>query len=132
MNKVMLIGNLGADPQIKYIPDGTPVARFSIATNSRWTDRESGEKKSKTEWHRIIAWRGLAELCAEYLKKGSKVFVCGKMQTRSWVKDGITRYITEINISEIEFLSRPKNDGSNEIPPPMEAPPETDCDDIPF
>ncbi len=137
MNKVMLIGNLGVDPKLRYTPDGTPVANFSIATNSRWTDKESGEKKSKTEWHRIVAWRKTGELCAEYLQKGSKVYIGGKIQTRSWEKDGITRYITEVVVNEVEFLGRPgdgsKRDLTNlEGPTNMDIPPEELDDDIPF
>jgi single-strand DNA-binding protein len=132
MNKVMLIGNLGAYPKLRFTPDGIPVANFSIATNTRWTDKESGDKKSKTEWHRIVAWRNLGELCAEYLSKGDKVYVGGKMQTRSWVKDGITRYITEVNISEVEFLPKGSKNKSSDIPPDMDVPPEELDDYKPF
>ncbi|TYT74088.1 single-stranded DNA-binding protein [Desulfobotulus mexicanus] len=104
VNKVILIGNLGADPAIRYFQDGTAVCNFNMATTENWTDRQSGEKKDKTEWHRIVAFRRLAEICGQYLRKGSKVYVEGKLQTRSYEKDGQTRYITEIVASEMRML----------------------------
>ena len=84
MNKVILIGNLGKDPEIRYTPSGTAVANFSIATSESWTDKESGEKRERTEWHRIVAWGKLAEICGEYLHKGKQVYVEGRIQTRDW------------------------------------------------
>ena len=130
INKAILVGNLGKDPEIRYTPDGTPVATFSIATNTQWKDRESGETKKKTSWHRIVVWRKRGEVCAEYLKKGSLVYVEGRIETRSWEKNNITRYITEIIASDVRFLNRPPKD---DVPPPsMEAPPELVDDDIPF
>ncbi|TWI76859.1 single-strand binding protein [Desulfobotulus alkaliphilus] len=104
VNKVILIGNLGADPAIRYFQDGTAVCNFNMATTENWTDRQSGEKRDKTEWHRIVAFRRLAEICGQYLRKGSKVYVEGKLQTRSYEKDGQTRYITEIVASEMRML----------------------------
>lgn len=104
INKVILVGNLGRDPEVRYTPDGTAVANFSIATSESWTDKGSGEKREKTEWHRIVAWRRLGEICGEYLSKGSQVYVEGKLQTRSWEQDGITRYMTEIVASTVQFL----------------------------
>jgi len=110
INKVILVGNLGADPELRYTPDGTPVANFSIATSESWTDKTTGEKREKTEWHRIVAWRRLGEICGEYLSKGRQVYVEGKLQTRSWEKDGITRYTTEIIASDVQFLGvKPKD-----------------------
>ena len=104
LNKVMLIGRLGSDPEIRYTPDGTAVANFSIATSEEWKDKNSGEKKERTEWHRIVAWRKLGELCGEYLSKGRQIYVEGRLQTRSWEKDGVTRYTTEIIASDVQFL----------------------------
>ena len=81
INKVILIGNLGRDPEVRYTPDGTAVANFSIATSMEWTDKGSGEKKERTEWHRIVAWRKLGEICGKYLSKGSQVYIEGRLQT---------------------------------------------------
>ena len=104
INKVILIGNLGSDPEVRYTPDGTAVANFNIATSDEWTDKDTGERKKRTEWHRIVAWRKLGEICGEYLSKGRQVYVEGKLQTRSWEKDGVTRYTTEIIASDVQFL----------------------------
>lgn len=106
INKVILIGNLGKDPEVKYLQNSDAVCNFSVATTEKWKDKSTGEKREKTEWHSIVAWRRLAEICGEYLSKGSKVYVEGKLQTRSWEdKDGATRYKTEIVISEMKMLS---------------------------
>ncbi|MFH1580950.1 MAG: single-stranded DNA-binding protein [Pseudomonadota bacterium] len=105
LNKVMLIGRLGSDPELRYTPDGTAVANFSIATSEEWKDKNTGEKKERTEWHRVVAWRKLGEICGEYLAKGKQVYVEGRIQTRSWEdKDGNKRYTTEIVASDIQFL----------------------------
>jgi single-strand DNA-binding protein len=104
INKVILIGNLGSDPEVRYTPDGTAVANFNIATSDEWTDKDTGERKKRTEWHRIVAWRKLGEICGEYLSKGKQVYVEGKLQTRSWEKDGVTRYTTEVIASDVQFL----------------------------
>jgi single-strand DNA-binding protein len=105
INKVILVGNLGKDPEINYLEGGTPVASFSIATTDEWKDKKTGEKKSLTEWHRIIAYRQLAEICAEYLSKGKLVYVEGKLRTRSYEDSKqITRQITEIQANLIQML----------------------------
>ena len=104
INKVIIVGRLGSDPEVRYTPDGTAVANFSVATSDEWSDKATGEKKERTEWHRIVAWRKLGEICGEYLSKGRQVYVEGKLQTRSWEKDGITRYSTEIVASDVQFL----------------------------
>lgn len=104
INKVILIGRLGRDPEVRYTPDGTAVANFSIATSEEWKDKNSGEKREKTEWHRIVAWRRLGEICGEYLSKGREVYVEGKLQTRSWEQDGVTRYMTEIVAATVQFI----------------------------
>ena len=103
MNKAMVIGNLGNDPEIRYTQKGTAVATFSIATTERWKDAE-GVQQEHTDWHRIVAWRGLAEICGDHLKKGSKIYIEGKMQTRKWEENGITRYTTEIIAKSMEML----------------------------
>lgn len=104
INKVILIGNLGADPEIRYTQEGTSVATFNIATTERWTDK-SGEKQESTEWHRVVAWRRLAEICGEYLHKGSKVYIEGKLQTRKWQdQSGNDKYTTEIVAREMKML----------------------------
>jgi len=141
VNKVILIGNLGKDPELRYTLNGNAVTNFSIATSSAWKDKETGEKRQRTEWHRIIAWRGLAEICAEYLAKGQQVYVEGRLQTRSWEKDGITRYITEIIASDVQFLGKRKDAPTTAPVPETPAPAapialvrshSMDDDDIPF
>lgn len=105
VNKVILLGRLGQDPELKYTPSGAAVCNFSIATSEAWTDRNSGQKNEKTEWHRIVVWGKLAELCNQYLSKGRQAFVEGKLQTRSWDdKDGNKRYTTEISANTVQFI----------------------------
>ncbi|MFZ4621828.1 MAG: single-stranded DNA-binding protein [Bacteroidota bacterium] len=103
LNKVQLIGNLGKDPELKYTPSGVAVATFSIATSESWKDTD-GNQQEKTEWHNIVAWRKLAEICGEYLKKGKKVYLEGKLQTRNYEKDGVKRYVTEIVADQLIML----------------------------
>jgi single-strand DNA-binding protein len=103
INKVMLIGRLGQDPELKYTPSGAAVCNFSMATSDSWTDK-AGQKQERTEWHRIVVWGKLAELCNQYLAKGRQAFVEGSLQTRSWEKDGVKRYTTEINGRNVQFL----------------------------
>ena len=105
LNKVILIGNLGRDPETRYMPDGGAVTNFSIATTETWKDKNSGEKQEKTEWHRITTYRRLAEIAGEYLKKGSQVYIEGKLQTRKWTdKDGAEKYTTEVIADEMKML----------------------------
>lgn len=104
VNKVILIGNSGADPELRYTPGGTAVSNFSIATNESWTD-SGGERQERTEWHRIVVWGRLAEICNQYLRKGSKVYIEGKLQTRSWEsQDGQKRYTTEVVARDMQML----------------------------
>ncbi|MDY6843077.1 MAG: single-stranded DNA-binding protein [Thermodesulfobacteriota bacterium] len=104
VNKVILIGNLGADPELRYTPSGVPVANFRVATNEVWVSQD-GEKGERTEWHRVVAWRKLAETCGEYLSKGKQVYIEGKIRTRSWEdRDGNKRYTTEIVADSIQML----------------------------
>jgi len=97
INKVILVGNLGQDPEIRYTADGRPIANFSIATSETWRDKNSGERREKTEWHRVVVFGKLAEICGEYLSKGRQVYIEGKLQTRKWQgQDGQDRYTTEV------------------------------------
>ncbi len=105
VNKVILIGTLGNDPEVKYMPNGGAVTNLSIATNESWTDKNTGQKQERTEWHRIVAFRRLAEIMGEYLRKGSQVYIEGKLQTRKWQdQSGQDRYITEIIANEMHML----------------------------
>ena len=107
VNKVILVGNLGADPELRYTNTGTPVANFRIATNDTWTDK-NGEKQEKTEWHAIVAWGKLGEICGKYLKKGRPVYVEGRLQTRQWEdQQGNKRYTTEVVAQTMQMLGRP-------------------------
>lgn len=154
INKVILIGNLGADPEVKHLQNGTPVANFRIATTETYRVKATGqdghenwENREHTEWHNIVAWRGLATISERYLKKGSKIYVEGKLRTRKWEKDGIDRYITEIQADELTMLDRPTGDRANtdvqgaqpQRQPAATAaaatsapPPADDMDDLPF
>ena len=158
INKVILIGNLGADPELRYTQSGAPVASFRVATTERWIGQD-GQMQEQTEWHHIVAWRRLAEICGEYLSKGSRVYIEGKLQTREWEKDGIKRYTTEIIVDmqgTMQLLGgRPSGDEGGaprqsrpapqrepqqaprqERPAPQQAQPAPDYDsfddDIPF
>ena len=105
VNKVILVGNLGKDPEVRYTPGGQAVANFTIATNENWTDK-GGQKQERTEWHRIVVWGKLAELCSEYLAKGRQVYVEGRLQTREWNnKEGVKQYTTEVVANQVVFLS---------------------------
>ena len=105
VNKVIIIGNLGNDPDMRYMPSGEAVANLSIATSETWNDRNTGEKREKTEWHRVVAFRKLAEIIGQYCKKGSKIYIEGKLQTRKWTdQGGQNRYTTEIIADEMQML----------------------------
>jgi single-strand DNA-binding protein len=140
INKAIIVGRLGRDPELRYTPDGTAIANFSVATSEEWTDKTSGEKKERTEWHRIVAYRRLGEICGEYLSKGRQVYIEGRIQTRDWEdKDGVKRYTTEIIASQMQMLgskddkggSRPASSGAS---PEFGGPPDAtnQDDDIPF
>ncbi|MBU1992299.1 single-stranded DNA-binding protein [Patescibacteria group bacterium] len=114
LNRVQLIGNLTRDPELRQIPGGQSVASFGVATNMRWKD-QSGETQNKTEFHNIVAWRKLAEICGQYLRKGSKVFIEGRLQTRDWEgEDGVKRYRTEIVADNMIMLDR-KGEGMPDL-----------------
>jgi single-strand DNA-binding protein len=132
VNKVILVGRLGADPEIKYTPSGRAYANFNVATNAVWKDQE-GNQKDRTDWHRVVAWGKLAEIIGEYLKKGSSVYLEGRLQTRSWDdQNGLKRYITEVVATDMEMLGKKETDSGEPIPSadiPAEEPP---VNDLPF
>ena len=104
INKVILVGNLGQDPEVRFTAGGAAVTTLSLATSESWKDKESGQDQEKTEWHRVVLWNRLAENAGEYLKKGSKVYIEGQLQTRKWEQDGQTRYTTEVIGRDMQFL----------------------------
>lgn len=151
VNKVILVGHLGRDPEIRYTQDGQAVANFTMATTDTWTDKVTGEKREKTEWHRIVAFRRLAEICGQYLSKGRQVYIEGRLQTRSWEQDGVTRYITEIVANDMQMLgargdvagkgevydtggefARPAAQNQAPVAGNASVPPPDEEDDIPF
>jgi single-strand DNA-binding protein len=137
VNKVILVGNLGRDPEVRYTTRGTPVANFTMATTDRWNDQASGERKERTEWHRIVVWGKQAEIAGEYLRKGRQVYVEGSLQTREWTdREGNKRYTTEVRAQRFQMLGRaPDRDavavdeGSQAVAEPE---PRFEEDDIPF
>jgi len=142
INKVILVGNLGRDPELRYIPSGMAVANLNLATNESWTDK-SGEKKERTEWHRVVVWGKQAEVLSGYLSKGRQVYVEGSLQTRSWDdKSGNKRYTTEIRATRVLMLGRPEGGARQPAESPAEAAEPADAapaagneyseDDIPF
>ena len=133
VNKAIIVGNLGSDPEVRYTPSGHPVASFNVATTESWT--KDGDKQEKTEWHRIVLWRKQAELAGKYLSKGSKVYIEGKLETRKWEdQNGQTRYTTEIIGQNVQFLDSKGNGGERQAPPPPsdDSAPSGGDDDLPF
>lgn len=117
VNKAMVLGNLGRDPEVRYTQGGQAVANFSVATSESWTDKATGNKQEKTEWHKIVVWGKVAELCGQYLAKGRKVYVEGRLQTREWTdKEGKKNYTTEIVANQVVFLG--SRDDANRGPRP--------------
>jgi single-strand DNA-binding protein len=135
INKVTLIGHCGKQPEIRYTQSGSPVANFSLATNESWVSK-TGERQDTTEWHRIVAWGKLAEICQEYVHKGSYLYIEGRLQTRSWEDHGTKRYMTEIKANEIGLLDRkPGLESAGGEPPIDSLPPESGGggdDEVPF
>ena len=125
VNKVILIGNLGADPESRYMPNGDQVVTLRLATTEAWKDKATGEKKEATEWHRVVLWRKLAEIAAQYLKKGQQVYIEGQLKTRKWTdKDGQDRYTTEISGDSLKMLgSRPTGSDSATASRPAQGAP---------
>ena len=144
VNKWIGIGNLGKDPEVRYTAGGDPIANFSIACTESWKDKQTGEKKEMTEWVRISVFGKLAEICGQYLKKGSQVYIEGSLRTRKWMdKDGVERYTTEIRCDDMKMLgSRPQGQGqqggndssdcgqSDYAPPPEKNKPKASFDDL--
>lgn len=131
LNKMSLIGHLGADPVVRYLPDGTPTVTVSIATSDTWKDKATGEKKERTEWHRVVFFSKLAEVVGEYLKKGSQVYVEAKARTRKWEKDGIDRYTTEFFVQTMQMLDKKPANGLPNAPQDDTPPNASMDDDIP-
>lgn len=144
VNKVILIGNLGKDPEVRHLENGAIVANFPIATSETYTDRNTGQRIENTDWHDIVVWRGLAEVVDKYVKKGTKIYVEGKLKKRSWQdKEGNIRYTTEVVADELTILSRPENrsegsqapyssTGTPESPSRVDDIINKDQDDLPF
>lgn len=114
VNKVILLGNVGKDPEIRSTADGTCIANLSVATSESWKDKQTGERKEQTEWHRVSAFGKLAEIIRDYVTKGSKVYIEGKLKTRSYDKDGVKMYTTEIVASEMQILDSKNSSGNNQ------------------
>lgn len=144
VNKVILVGRLGKDPEVRNLENGATVANFTMATSESYKDKTTGEKKEVTEWHNIVLWRGLAEIAAKYLHKGDMIYVEGKLRTRSWEKEGVTRYTTEIVGDNMTMLSTKREGSGNQEYRPSAAPQqntsneefkpatESGTDDLPF
>lgn len=134
INKVILIGHLGADPEVRYTANGTAVARFRMATTEIYTDKD-GNRQEMTEWHNIVAWRRLAEICGQYLAKGRQVYIEGRIRSRSYEQEGVKKFFTEIEARDMQMLGSPQDrygarDAEGPFPPPVGGAPEED--DIPF
>ena len=139
INKVILVGNLGRDPETRYLPSGGAVTNVSLATSRSWKDRDSGEQKEKTEWHRVVFFNRLGEIAGEYLKRGSKVYVEGELRTREWEKEGQKHFTTEIVATEMQMLDSKggnsdyeKNNNSSIAAPSSLSDSDMVDDDIPF
>lgn len=128
VNKVILVGTCGQDPEVRYLPNGNAVTNLSLATSEQWTDKQTGQKVEKTEWHRVSMFGKVAEIAGEYLRKGSQVYIEGKLQTREWEKDGIKRYTTEIVVDmqgTMQLLGgRPQNQDNGQQSAPQQQRPQ--------
>ncbi len=122
VNKVILVGRLGKDPEVRHLENGATVANFSMATSETYKDKTTGERKEITEWHNIVLWRGLADVAAKYLHKGDMVYIEGKLRTRSWDKEGVTRYTTEVIGDNMTMLSPKSSGGGSSDYAPSSAP----------
>lgn len=142
VNKVILVATLGRDPETRYLPNGKAVTNFTVATNEEWKDKQTGQKQTKTEWHRIVTFDKLAEIAGQYLAKGASVYLEGKLQTREWEKDGVKRYTTEIVCDQMQMMGG-KGEGQQQGKPDQQQPkpqqsqqgkqgPDDFDDDIPF
>ena len=145
VNKVILVGRLGKDPEVRHLENGATVANFSLATSETYKDRQTGERREQTEWHNVVLWRGLAEVAEKYVKKGDMIYVEGKLRTRSWEKDGVTRYTTEVVGDNMTMLgggggnsSQAQQGGDysaqqqSQASAPVQDAPSDATDDLPF
>ena len=135
INKVELIGNLGADPEVKVMPSGGNVVNLRLATTRRWKDRNTGERKDATEWHRVVCFNRTADIAAQYLKKGSQVYIEGRLQTRKWqAQDGTDRYSTEVVVNSLTMLGKKSTETDTPDGASLSAPndPFDDLGDVPF
>jgi single-strand DNA-binding protein len=144
VNKVILVGTLGQDPEVKYLTNGNAVCNLSLATSEQWKDKQTGEKKEKTEWHRVVMFGKVAEIAGEYCRKGSQIYIEGKLETREWEKDGVKRYTTEIKVDmqgTMQLLGGKPADGGSQQKPQQQPsarknepqkPDDEFSDDIPF
>ena len=133
INKVIIVGNLGRDPEVRYTADNNAITNVSIATTDRYKDKHSGEQKEITEWHRVVFFNRLGEIAAEYLKKGSQVYIEGKLRTRKWTdKDGAEKYSTEIIADQLQMLGGRASEATSATPAPKVKPADDLDDDIPF
>ena len=132
VNKVILLGNLGNDPDVRNMPSGGAVTNISVATSDTWKDKNTGQQQDRTEWHRVVFFNRLAEIAGEYLKKGSKVYIEGSLRTRQWEKDGVTRYATEIIASEMQMLDNVNSKESVQGSKQETHQQQSFDDDIPF
>ena len=140
LNKVQLIGHLGKDPEMRHLENGSKVCNFSMATSEMWKDKQTGERKTRTEWHNIVVWGPLADVCSKYLKKGSQIYCGGKIRTRMWEKEGVKHYTTEIFMDDLVMLG--SKDGNQQPNHQHQAPasnaqesnlgPDPGSDDLPF
>lgn len=136
VNKVILVGNVGADPETRYAPSGDCITNIRLATTDSWKDKATGEKKEETEWHRIVFFKKLAEVAGQYVKKGSQIYIEGRIKTRKWQnKDGVDQYTTEIHAQELKMLGK-RECSDNPAPKPTEKPQQTPSsdfeDDVPW
>ena len=114
VNKVILVGNVGNEPEVRYMPNGNAVANISVATSDSWKDKNTGDQQERTEWHRVVFFNRLAEIVEQYVKKGSKLYIEGRLQTRSWEQDGVKRYTTEIVANEMQMLDSRGSQGAGQ------------------
>lgn len=124
VNKVILIGNVGGEPEVRYLPNGNAVANVTLATSDTWKDKQTGQQQERTEWHRVVFFGRIAEVVGEYVKKGSKMYIEGRLQTREWEKDGVKRYATEIVVDmggQMQLLDGRQGDAGNK-PSPSQQP----------
>jgi single-strand DNA-binding protein len=132
VNKVILVGNLGKEPEVRNMPSGGAITNISIATSETWKDKNTGQKQERSEWHRVVFFNRLAEIAGQYLKKGSKVYIEGSLRTRQWEKDGVTRYATEIIASEMQMLDNVNSRESVQGSKQESYQQQSFDDDIPF